>query len=59
MRSKYNSVKKLHPFFELAKKYVSPAIRSINFEGIGWTEISHKLKGRTMIDCKNKFMQLF
>jgi hypothetical protein len=57
MSFKYNSVKKTHPFFDLAQKYVTAAIRSVNLDGIGWTDIAHKLKGRTMIDCKNKFIQ--
>ena len=28
-------------------------------EGIPWSGIADKLRGRNLIDCKNKFMQLF
>ena len=59
MKSKYNSIKEAHPFFELAIKYVKDTIKSVNIEWISWTGVANKLKGRTMIDCKNKFMQFF
>lgn len=39
-------------------KYINHNIRGINPETIPWSSIAHKLRTRSLIDCKNKFMQV-
>jgi len=36
-----------------------PNTRELPLDVIPWSEISKKLKTRSMIDCRNKFFQLF
>ena len=56
--SKYNSASKVQPLMELGMKYVNGQIRRMAMDKISWTGVANKLKGRSMIDCKNKFTQL-
>lgn len=56
---RYNSKRVVLPLIELALKYTNDNIRRLSIETIPWASIANKLRRRSLIDCKNKFMQLF
>ena len=39
-------------------KYVNDRIREVDVERIQWSVVARKLKRRSLIDSKNKFMQI-
>lgn len=58
-QSRCNTKTSAKPFTDLAMRYISDDIRRIDVEGVSWSVIAAKLKKRSLIDCKNKFVQLF
>lgn len=54
----YNSKEHQHHNDRLILQYLKAKIRRIPLDLIPWADIGHKMKARSMIDCKNKFLQL-
>ena len=55
---KYNKEGQLFPLIELVLKYCNKDIRNVVLETIPWKIIADSLKTRSLIDCKNKFLQI-
>ena len=39
--------------------HVNRALLRLNVGEVNWSIVAEKIRGRTLMDCKNKFMQLF
>ena len=54
----YNSKEHQHHNDRLVLQHLKAKIRRIPLDLIPWADIGNKMKTRSMIDCKNKFLQL-
>ena len=48
----------MFPLIELALKYCNKELRNVVVDIIPWKVIADTLKTRSLIDCKNKFLQI-
>lgn len=55
---RYNTSDHLSHNTQLVLGHISSYINKIDLEGIAWSAISKKVKTRSLIDCKNKFLQV-
>lgn len=48
---------KFHNYTVLLK-HITPEICGVKLEGLQWGAIAARMQSRTLIDCKNKFLQI-
>ncbi len=56
---KYNSKKFIFNNLEICGKYINgKKLQQIKVEDIKWIKLSNKVKSKTALDCRNKFVQM-